>query len=227
MFLGTIVNCFAIIAGGGLGLLIKKGLKESLATALMNAVGLCVLMIGVSGMLEGQNLLITILSLVFGTLIGEGLDLDGKIHRLGHKVEAKVQTKPSETSVSQGFVTASLLFCVGAMAIVGSLQSGLTGNHETLFAKSLLDAISAIVFSSSMGIGVLLSAGMVLVYQGSITLLANVLAPLLTDVIIAEMTAVGSLLIIGLALNVLKVTDLKIMNFAPAVLFPILLSFFM
>ena len=227
MFLGTIVNCFAIIAGGGLGLLIKKGLKESLATALMNAVGLCVLMIGVSGMLEGQNLLITILSLVFGTLIGEGLDLDGKIHRLGHKVEAKVQTKPSETSVSQGFVTASLLFCVGAMAIVGSLQSGLTGNHETLFAKSLLDAISAIVFSSSMGIGVLLSAGMVLVYQGSITFLANVLAPLLTDVIIAEMTAVGSLLIIGLALNVLKVTDLKIMNFAPAVLFPILLSFFM
>ena len=135
---------------------------------------------------------------------------------------------PNEgVSVSKGFVTASLLFCVGAMAIVGALQSGLTGNHDTLFAKSLIDGIAAIVMASSLGIGVLLSAGLILVYEGGISLFANILAPLLTDSVINEMTCVGSLLIVGLALNMLKLTDLKIMNYAPAVFFPILFGLFM
>ena len=113
------------------------------------------------------------------------------------------------------------------MAIVGALQSGLTGNHDTLFAKSLIDGIAAIVMASSLGIGVLLSAGLILVYEGGISLFANVLAPLLTDSVINEMTCVGSLLIVGLALNMLKLTDLKIMNYAPAVFFPILFGLFM
>ncbi|WP_239420513.1 DUF554 domain-containing protein [Trichococcus ilyis] len=226
VLLGSLVNSAAIILGGSIGLVIKKGLSDRLAKAVMNALALCVLYIGISGMLKGENVLITILSMVFGTLVGEGFDLDKKIKQLGDMVEQKVSSPDAEISVSKGFVTASLLFCVGAMAIVGALQSGLTGNHDTLFAKSLIDGIAAIVMASSLGIGVLLSAGLILIYEGGISLFANILAPLLTDNVINEMTCVGSLLIVGLALNMLKLTELKIMNYAPAVFFPILFGFF-
>ncbi|HRM36771.1 MAG TPA: DUF554 domain-containing protein [Trichococcus flocculiformis] len=227
VLLGSLVNSAAIILGGSIGLALKKGLSDRIASAVMNALALCVLYIGVSGMLKGENILITILSMVFGTLVGEWIDLDKKINQLGDEIESRVSSENKEHSVSNGFVTASLLFCVGAMAIVGALQSGLTGNHDTLFAKSLIDGIAAIVMASSLGIGVLLSASLILVYEGGITLFANVLAPLLTDSVINEMTCVGSLLIVGLALNMLKLTNLKIMNYAPAVFFPILFGYFM
>lgn len=227
VLLGSLVNSAAIVLGGGIGLVLKKGLSDRLANAVMNALALCVLYIGVSGMLKGENILITILSMVAGTLVGDGLQLDKKINQLGDTIEKMVASPNEGVSVSKGFVTASLLFCVGAMAIVGALQSGLTGNHDTLFAKSLIDGIAAIVMASSLGIGVLLSAGLILVYEGGISLFANVLAPLLTDSVINEMTCVGSLLIVGLALNMLKLTDLKIMNYAPAVFFPILFGLFM
>lgn len=227
VLLGSLVNGAAIVLGGSVGLVLKKGLSDRIAKAVMNALALCVLYIGVSGMLKGENVLITILSMVFGTLVGEWIDLDEKINQLGDAIEQKVSSPGEKVSVSKGFVTASLLFCVGAMAIVGALQSGLTGNHDTLFAKSLIDGIAAIVMASSLGIGVFLSAGLILVYEGGITLFANVLAPLLTDSVINEMTCVGSLLIVGLALNMLKLTNLKIMNYAPAVLFPILFGYFM
>lgn len=227
VLLGSLVNSAAIILGGSIGLALKKGLSDRIASAVMNSLALCVLYIGVSGMLKGENILITILSMVFGTLVGEWIDLDKKINQLGDEIESRVSSENKEHSVSNGFVTASLLFCVGAMAIVGALQSGLTGNHDTLFAKSLIDGIAAIVMASSLGIGVLLSAGLILVYEGGITLFANVLAPLLTDSVINEMTCVGSLLIVGLALNMLKLTNLKIMNYAPAVFFPILFGYFM
>lgn len=227
VLLGSMVNSAAIILGGSIGLALKKGLSDRIASAVMNALALCVLYIGVSGMLKGENILITILSMVFGTLVGEWIDLDKKINQLGDEIESRVSSENKEHSVSKGFVTTSLLFCVGAMAIVGALQSGLTGNHDTLFAKSLIDGIAAIVMASSLGIGVLLSAGLILVYEGGITLFANVLAPLLTDSVINEMTCVGSLLIVGLALNMLKLTNLKIMNYAPAVFFPILFGYFM
>ena len=227
VLLGSLVNSAAIILGGSIGLALKKGLSDRIASAVMNALALCVLYIGVSGILKGENILNTILSMVFGTLVGEWIDLDKKINQLGDEIESRVSSENKEHSVSNGFVTASLLFCVGAMAIVGALQSGLTGNHDTLFAKSLIDGIAAIVMASSLGIGVLLSAGLILVYEGGITLFANVLAPLLTDSVINEMTCVGSLLIVGLALNMLKLTNLKIMNYAPAVFFPILFGYFM
>lgn len=226
--LGTLVNTAAILAGGGIGLLLKKGLPEKLADALMKALGLCTLYIGISGCLAGKNTLVLILSMVFGTLIGELLDLDGKIKWLGTFLENQFQKnradeagKTGRTSLAEGFVTASLLFCVGAMAIVGSLQSGLSGQHETLFAKSVLDFTAAIVFASSLGAGVLLSSGLVLLYQGSITLLARLLKPFLTEPVIAEMNCTGNVIIIGLALNMLGITKLKVMNFVPAILLPV------
>lgn len=226
--LGTFVNTAAILAGGGIGLLLKKGLPEKLADALMKALGLCTLYIGISGCLAGKNTLVLILSMVFGTLIGELLDLDGKIKRLGGFLENKFRRdktadagKNGKTSLAEGFVTASLLFCVGAMAIVGSLQSGLSGQHETLFAKSVLDFTAAIVFASSLGAGVLLSSGLVFLYQGSITLLARFLKPFLTEPVIAEMNCAGNVILIGLALNMLGITKLKVMNFVPAILLPV------
>ena len=227
ILLGTFVNSLAIILGGGIGLLLNKGLSEKLANAVMNALALCVLAIGITGMLEGQNILISILSMVAGVLLGETLDLDKRVHQLGHLIERKVSTPGSQVSISEGFVTASLLVCVGAMAIVGSLQSGLAGNHDTLYTKALIDGIAAIVMASSLGVGVLFSGVMVLLYQGSITFFASYLAPLLTDTVISEMTAVGSILLMGLALNMLKVTDLKIMNYAPPIFFPIVLGLFL
>ena len=130
-------------------------------------------------------------------------------------------------SIAQGFVTASLLFCVGAMAIVGSLQSGLQGNHEMLFNKSMLDFVAAIIFASSLGVGVIFSAALLLLYQGSITLLAQWITPFLTDRVIGEMTCVGSVIIIGLALNMLGITKLRVMNYVPAIFIPILLCLFM
>lgn len=234
MLIGTTVNALAILAGSTVGLLFAhaarrgtggSGLGERLRTTLMNGVALCVLYIGVSGCLDGQNTLTAIISMVLGALVGETLDLDRRMQALGDWVQEKTKRLPlgGSSSVSEGFVTASLLFCVGAMAIVGSLQDGLTGDHSTLFAKALLDGVSAVVFASSLGIGVAFSAVAVFLYQGCIAALASLISPLLDSAVIAEMTCVGSLLIIALSLNMLGVTKIKVMNLTPACLMPILI----
>lgn len=245
MLTGTIVNALAILAGSMAGLLLtwmvrhfsrflpsnSAALGERLQTIIMQGVALCILFLGVSGSLKGQNSLVTILSMVIGAVIGEPLDLDKRMHHLGDWVQKKtehlVKGDKGTPSISDGFVTASLLFCVGAMAIVGSLQDGLTGDHSTLFAKSLLDGISSVVFSASLGIGVAFSAIAVFLYQGAISLAASFLSPLLGDVVIAEMTCVGSLLIVALSLNMLGLTKIKVMNLVPAIFLPILLCLFM
>lgn len=227
--LGTIVNTIAVIIGAVIGMVVKKGLPEKMADTLMKGLGLCTLFLGISGSLEGENSLILIISMVVGTLIGEGIDLEQKLNALGNWVENKFKGKNTDgkTSIAEGFVTASLLFCVGAMTIVGSLQSGLQGNHEMLFNKSVLDFVAAIIFASTLGIGVAFSAVFVFVYQGAITLLAQWIAPFLTDTVIAEMTCVGSVIIIGLALNMLGITKLRVMNYVPAIFVPIILCMFM
>lgn len=236
---GAIVNALAIIGGSFVGLLIhtfalsrknadggvKSEIGETLSNAMMIGVGLCTLLIGIQGAIKGQNALVTIISMALGALIGALLDLDGKINKLGEFVEKK--TKNRFGNISQGFVSASLLFCVGAMAVTGSLESGLAGDHSTQYAKSILDCISSVVFASSMGFGVMLSSVMVLVYQGSITLLAQWIQPLLNDYVITEMTAVGSLLIIGIAFNIMGITKIKLMNYIPAIFLPLLLCMFM
>ncbi len=226
--LGTIVNTIAVIIGAVIGMVLKKGIPEKLADTMMKGLGLCTLFLGISGSLDGQNSLILIISIVAGALIGEGIDLDAKLNQLGQWLENKCKSKDgSKVSIAEGFVSASLLFCVGAMTIVGSLQSGLQGNHEMLFNKSMLDFVAAIIFASTMGVGVMLSAAFVLVYQGAITLLAQWVAPVLSDVVIAEMNCVGSVIIIGIALNLLGITKLKVMNYVPAIFIPILLCQFM
>ncbi len=222
--LGTLVNAGAILAGGGMGLLVRRGLPQRLSDAVMAGLGLVVLYIGIDGALEGQNALIATLSVVVGCIAGTLLDLNGRLDRFAHALERRITKNAAQgATFGEGFTTATLLFCTGAMAVVGALNSGLTGDHSLLFTKSLLDGISALVFASTLGAGVLLSAVAVLLYQGAITLLAALLAPLLSETVIAEMSCAGSILIIGIGLNLLRVTKLPIMNYTPAVFLPIVL----
>ena len=224
--ISPLVNGLAIILGSFIGLFLKKGIPERLTDGTMKALGLCVIYIGVTGLLTGSNTLLLIISLVVGTLIGELADLDLRIINLGNWVEKKLNREGRPTlKIADGFVTATLLFCVGAMAIVGSLQSGLTGNHETIFAKSILDFVAAAIFASTKGIGVAFSAVAVFIYQGSIVLLAGLIAPLLTYEVINEMSVIGSLVILALGLNVLGVTKIKVMNLVPSMFLPIILVF--
>ena len=216
---GTIVNSAAIVAGSIAGLLLGKFIPERFSDAMEKGAALCVLYIGVDGMLAGENTL--------GAILGELLQLDEHMHQLGDWVERKFGGKGSKTSLSDGFVTASLLFCVGAMAIMGALDSGLTGDHSTLYAKALLDGIISVVYASTLGIGVALSAIPIFLYQGAIALGASFLAPYLTEAVILEMKCVGSILILGLSLNMLGLTKIKVMNYVPAVFLPILLCRFL
>lgn len=225
--LGTIVNALAVIAGAFIGLLLKKGIPEKISDVVMKGVALCVLYIGISSSLKGSNTLIAIISIVLGAVIGSLLDIDRRLNSLGELAERKLSKGDGKTSIAEGFVSASLLFCVGSMAIVGSIQSGLTGNHEMIYTKSMLDGISAIIFTSTLGVGVFLSAAAVLVYQGIIVLCAQWVQPFLSDYAVAEMTCVGGLLIIALALNMLGITKLKTANYIPAVFIPIILCMFM
>jgi len=218
--LGALVNCGAVIIGSLLGLVFKKGIPEKVSDTVMKGMGLCVLWIGVTGAIKGQNALVMIFSLLFGAVIGELIDLDRWVGKLGEWIEKKVGNKHG--NVTQGFVTATLLFCVGAMSVLGPLESGLKNDHSTQYTKSVLDFVSSVIYTSSLGIGVIFSAVSVLLLQGSLTVLAEWVGPLLTDDVVTEMTAVGSLLIVGLAFNMLGITKLKIMNYLPAVFLTVL-----
>lgn len=223
--IGAIVNTLAAVVGGLLGSLLKKGIPERFADLVQKGLALCVLYIGIKGSLVGTNTLVTILSLVLGAILGELLNIDGAIERLGAWAQRKLSKGGSR--LGEAFVTASLLFCVGSMAVVGSLQSGLTGDNSTIFTKSMLDFVSAIILASSLGLGVCLSGAFVLVYQGAIVLLARWAAPILSDYVVAEMSCAGSLLIVALGLNMLGITKLKVANLLPAMFLPIILCLFM
>ena len=217
--LGVIVNVATVILGSLIGLLCKKGIPERVEKAVMTAIGLCTVYLGIDGALAGENVLVLILSMILGTAAGTLLDLDGGIARIAGWVEKQFQKKRGDSvSVAEGFITASLLFCVGAMTIVGSLNSGLRGDHSLIFTKSLLDLFSSMMLAASLGIGVLCSAAFVLVFQGSLVLLSQVIAPVLTEAAIAEITCAGSLMILALGLNLLGITKIKVANLLPAML---------
>lgn len=224
--LGTIVNSLVIVIGSVIGLFLKENVNEKVSNTIMNGLALCVIYIGISGTLKGNNTIVMIISVAVGAFIGEIIDIDNKLENLGKIIEKSFNKNNGNISIAQGFVTATLLFCIGAMAIVGSLESGLNNNHSTLYAKSILDGISSIIFASTLGIGVALSAIVVFIYQGSITLAASFLSTFLSDIAINNMTAVGSLLIIGLGLNMLGVTKIKVSNLLPSIIIAVLLSFF-
>lgn len=226
MYFGVIINTLAIFAGGTIGLLVNKGLSIKIEKALMRALALGAIYVGVTGMMSGEHTIYIILSLVIGAAIGELIDLDRKIHNLGTTIEQRFPTKEGTSSISKGFVTASLIMAVGAMSIVGPLESGLSGNHTVLLTKAVIDGITSIILASSLGAGVILSGVLVFLYQGAITFFAGSLDQILTDTMINDINAIGSILILVLGLNILEVTKLKVMNFVPAIAVPLLFFFF-
>ncbi len=218
---GSFVNVGTVLLGGFLGLLLKKGLPERISDAVMKGLALCVLYIGISGCLKGKNALVAVISVAVGAVIGSALDLDGKMNRLAKKVEKRLVKTEGESRFAEGFTAAFLLFCVGAMTIVGSFSSGISHDYSTLITKAVIDGTAAVVLASAMGAGVLFSVVPLFLYQGSLTLLAGLISPYLNDYMISEITSVGSLLIIAIALNMLNLTKIKVMNYVPAVILPV------
>ena len=216
--LGTIVNALAIAAGTALGLILKSGIRENYRETIMNAVALSVLLIGMISAIKTNDLLLLIFSLAIGSIIGEALKIEDRLEGLGRIIESK--TSSNDGSVAKAFVTSSLVFCVGSMAIVGSIESGLTGNHQTLFAKAVLDGICSIFLSSTLGFGVAFSAVALLIYQGIITLASASLKSFLSDGMIREISAIGGVLIMAIGLNMLKIKKIKVGNMLPAIFLP-------
>jgi uncharacterized membrane protein YqgA involved in biofilm formation len=221
---GTFVNTLAIVAGSLVGLVLRGGLPEAYRLTVIQAIGLAVVLIGLRGALGCDDLLLVIFSLAIGAALGTALKIEARLESLGQRIERRFGG--NDNDLARGFVTASLVFCVGSMAIVGSLESGLADNHQTLFAKSVLDGISSIVFASSFGVGVLFSALPVLVYQGVITLSASLLKPLLVPAVVAQMSAVGGLLIVAIGFNLLDIANLRVGNMLPAIFLPLVYFFF-
>lgn len=224
--LGVIANAVAVILGAIFGLVFKKGISQRVSDELMVPVALVCIYIGISGILKCNNTLIIVLSMVIGTAIGSTIDIDKHFNVFVNRIEAKFKKENSSTSIAQGFIAGSLLFCVGAMTIVGSLEVGLTGNNETLYSKSILDFISSIVLTTANGIGVMFSSLFVFVFQGSIVMLSKLISPFLSDPVVCDMTTCGSLIIIALSFNLLKITKIKLMNLMPSVFLPILFYLF-
>jgi len=218
--LGTIVNTVAIVAGSLLGVSLRRGISDKYKETVIAAIGLAVLLIGLKSALQTDDLLLVIISLAIGAVIGEMLHIEDRLEAVGRWIGSHLGR--SGEGVARAFVTASLVFCVGAMAIIGALESGLTGNHQTLFAKSLLDGVTSIIFASTLGIGVIFSSVAVFVYQGGITLAATYLKPFLTPAVVAQMSAVGGLLIVAIGLNILDIKKLRIGNMLPGVFIPLI-----
>ena len=221
---GALVNCAAIVAGGILGTLGSRLMPEKMKETVLAATGLISIGIGVSGAIGSNNQLIPILSLVIGSVLGELLHIDAGITRVGDWLQTRFG---KFGPVTEGFVSASLVFAVGAMAIMGALDSGLKNDHSILLAKSAIDLATAVAFAGSLGIGVAFSSLSVLVVEGGMALLASLLAGILTEAVITEITVTGSLMLIGIGLNMLGLTKLRIMNMIPALLLPILLCRFL
>lgn len=221
---GVLINAAAVAVGGVLGTLGGRLMPEKMKQPVLAATGLVSIGIGISGAIGSSNQLIPILSLVIGSVIGELLHIEDGVTRAGDWLQKRFG---KSGSITEGFVTGSLVFAAGAMAVMGALESGLKNDHTILMTKSVIDMAGSVAFAGSLGIGVAFSALSVLVLEGTVALLASLLTGVLTDAVITEISVTGSLIIIGVALNVLGLTKLRIMNMTPALLLPILLCRFM
>lgn len=217
--LGVLINSVAVVIGSLIGLLFKNKISERVSKPVMIGLGVCILYIGISGSLVGSNTLITISSIVLGVIVGTILKIDDSINKLAKKIEQKFKKEDNTESLAEGMVTATLLFCIGAMTITGSIKAGLTGDNSILITKAVLDLISAIMLAASLGRGVILSSISLFVSQGLLVLLASIIAPYMSNIVINEITCVGSLLIILIGTNLMGITKVKVADFLPAVIF--------
>ena len=219
--IAVIVNTVAIIFGGILGLLFGNKIKPDYSKTIMCGLGICTTVIGITGAITTENILLVILCLVAGTIVGELLQIEKQLDRAGEWLKRKV-AKNGGGRFTEGFVTASLLFCVGSMAIMGSLDAGIRGDYSTIFTKSIIDGVISVTFAATMGVGVLFSALSIFIYQGALTLLAGLIEPFLSVQAVVEMSAVGGILLIGTGINILGLTKerIRVGNMLPALLLP-------
>ncbi|MEE0946532.1 MAG: DUF554 domain-containing protein [Acutalibacteraceae bacterium] len=213
--IGVLVNTFTVLLGSSIGLLFKKLISKKICDAVMVAIGACTIYVGING-LVGDNVLITIVSMVIGVIFGTIINIDGLINSFGDFIKNKINN--STAAFTQGFVSGSLLFCVGAMTITGSIASGINGDNSIIYAKSLLDLVSSAMLTSALGFGVMVSAVFVFVFQSFLVLISSFVAPLLSDALVNEITCVGSVIIILLGINILGIGKFKIADFLPAIL---------
>lgn len=228
VLLGTIVNVIAIIIGTAIGMVFTR-IKETYKETIMQGIGLTVIIIGIQMALGSESIIIVLLSILFGALIGEALKLEQLLNKLAYAVSSKFTTKDNSTNVAQGFITASLIFVIGAMAILGALDSGIRGDHGILYTKSILDGFTSIVLASTLGFGVVLSIIPIFIFQGSIALMAakiNEIVPeTILDHIIVEVTAIGGILILAIGLNIMKIKEIRVTNLLPSLIVVIALIY--
>ena len=229
--LAVFVNCFTVIVGGLIGVLFSSKIKESLSCTVQNAAGVITLVLGLEMAFQYESIICLSISLILGGLIGTALDIDGAIYKLGQFFE-KIVDKKGKTSnevvttnqlakkndFAFGFLNASVLFCVGAMSIIGSFKAGIEKDYTIIFTKSILDGFMAIVFASSMGAGAIFSFVTILVYQGALTLLSTFIAPFVSDMLLNELSACGGAMIIMIGINLLKLKEIKTANFLPGLI---------
>lgn len=240
IFFGSLVNAAAIVIGGAIGVLLTKGISRRFESLLMDALALVIFLIGLMSALKTQEIMLMVICLVIGGLIGEALRLEDRLLSLGRKLEARLippgRKNPDDETVdlgskkrkpgqlALGFVHASLVFCIGSMAIIGSLESGLSGQHQTLMAKALLDGIISVFFAATLGAGVMISALPVLIYEGAMSAGASAVKSFLSTNMVTEISAIGGILIMALGVNMTKLKTIKVVNLLPS-LFVALLWF--
>nr|WP_106782048.1 DUF554 domain-containing protein [Lysinibacillus timonensis] len=221
ILLGSLINTLLIIVGSILGRLFQN-IPETMKTTVLQIIGLAVAVLGIQMGFESSNFVIVIISLVVGTIVGEWLDLDQQLKRLGNRIEALFKNRNSNISISEGFVTATLLFVIGSMGIIGALDSGLRNQHDVLITKGIIDGFTAIILSSTLGIGVLLSAVPVLIYEGLIALLSGAISEYIPkealNLFIQEMTATGGVMILSIGLNIAGLTKIRVANLLPGII---------
>ena len=225
MLTGTIVNTLAIIAGAMIGVIAKKAIPQRMGDLVMSAIPIVVMVLGIQFGIASSNILIVIVSLVVGGIIGEWIDIDRRLDDFGVRIQSRM--KGGDSNFSAAFVSTTLIYCVGSMAILGSIESGINGNHTILYTKSLMDGISAIFFASTLGAGVIFSGISVFIYQGILTVLAGYIGPYLSPEVVTEMSASGGILLIALSFTILGIKKIKVANILPAIFLPVILMLFM
>ena len=226
VLLGSFVNGIVVVIAGIIGAFVGKRLPKRVCDTVMHGMALCIIFIGIDGALSGDDTLVMIISIALGAIIGELINFDKWLNRFGDFLQKKIAGN-SQGSFGEGFVTATLLICVGAWAITGAMDAGIRGEHTSFYAKAVVDGVACCIMATTLGIGVALSGVMLFIYQGGLSLASTWVAPYLTTVVVNELTAVGSLLIIAIGLNMLGITKIKVVNLLPAVFIPILLCQFM
>lgn len=229
--LGTLVNCGAVIVGSCVGMLIHSRLPEKMISIVFQGIGLFTLVIGISMSLSAENMILVLLSIAAGAVVGQVIDIDKQLRRFLEYVRRKTEKKNAETSATQtkfteGFVTASMLYCIGSMSILGAIEDGMGEAPQLLFTKSVMDGISSVALASTFGMAILLSSIPLLVYQGAITIFAGFIMQYMTDPMIADLTATGGILLIGLGINILNIKSIQVTNMLPAIIIVVILSGF-